>query len=57
MRKTSASGNNVSNIEKCKETEIIRMLGWLLLGNINILEKDNERLRVINCQFNGMCES
>ena len=41
VRKKSADGNNVLNIEKCRETIVIRMLGWLLVRNINILEKGN----------------
>lgn len=49
--KKSTGGNNVSNIEKWREMIIIRMLGWLLLGIIHILEKDNRRLKVVNCQF------
>lgn len=32
-------------------------IGWLLLGTTNILEKGNERLRVIHHQFKTTSES
>lgn len=31
--------------------------GMAVAETINILEKDNERLRVINCQFEERCKS
>lgn len=45
-------GGNISGLRSYKDTGI----GWLGLEALSALEKDNERLRVINHQLKASCK-
>ena len=46
-------GGKMSGLRSYKDNGI----GWLLLEALNALEKDNERLRVINHQLKANCKA